>query len=214
MNSRFVGILLFIIVLACIITGVIVYPQLPAIFVSHWNAAGQANGTISNFWGVCILPIIMLLLIGLWALLPRVDPIDPGFKGFRKAYDFLMLLIVAFLAYVYALILLANLGLQSQILPMILPALALLMFVLGALLPCLKRNWFVGIRTPWTISNDIVWDKTHKLGSWLIEIASLFILAAAFAPRTVSLWLLVVSILGAALISVVYSYFVFRDQKA
>src|ERR1700722_9188481 len=121
MTPRFVGTLLFIILLGCIITGAVVYPQLPAVFVSHWNGAGQANGTMNKFWGVVILPLVMLILIGVWALLPRIDPIAPGFKGFRKVYDFLFFLIIAFLAYTYALTLGINLGLQIQMLPMILP---------------------------------------------------------------------------------------------
>lgn len=70
---------------------------------------------------------------------------------------------------------------------MLLPAAAMFVFVLGALLPHTERNWFMGIRTPWTISNDIVWNKTHKLGSRLFEIAALFypgrrLCAADYSP--------------------------------
>lgn len=88
MNSRFVGTLLFIMVLACVVTGAIVYPELPGVFVSHWGVAGNPNGTMNKFWAVSILPVIMLILVGIWALLPHIDPIAPGFKGFRKVYDF------------------------------------------------------------------------------------------------------------------------------
>lgn len=213
MKSSLVGTLIFIIVFACFATGIVVYPHLPAVLFSHWDAAGQANGTMSKFWGVFLLPIITLVFAGVWAFLPRLDPLAPNFKGFRYVYDFFFLIVVAFFAYVYALTLGANLGWQFNMTTMILPALAILIFILGALMPRLKRNWFIGIRTPWTISSDTVWDKTHKLGSTLFEVAALFILAGTFVPPRVSFWFIIIPILAAALISTVYSYILFRREK-
>ncbi|MGD0328099.1 MAG: SdpI family protein [Minisyncoccia bacterium] len=210
MNPRFVGTLLLIIVLACLATGIIVYPNLPTVFISHWNVAGHANGTMPTLWGVFFIPLLMLALVGLWTLLPRIDPIAPGFRGFRFVYDFFFFLVVSFLAYTYALMLGINLGWHVTMLKMILPALALLIFILGALLPHIKRNWFFGIRTPWTISNNVVWDKAHKLGGILFEITALFILASAFAPRAIVLWLILVPLIVAALTSVIYSYILFN----
>lgn len=213
MTPRFVGTLLIIIVCACFATGIIVYPNLPMLFVSHWNTVGRANGALPKLWGAFLVPFIMLILTGIWALLPRIDPIAPGFKGFRFVYDFFFFLIIAFLAYVYAFMLGANLGWQFNMLRTILPALALLIFMLGALMPYLKRNWFVGIRTPWTIGSDAVWKKTHALGGFLFEISALFIIAAAFVPRTITLLLIIVPIIAAALISVIYSYILFNREK-
>ena len=213
MNPKFVGSLLIIIVLACFITGTIVYPNLPAVLISHWDAAGRANGTMGKFWGVFLLPLMMLVFVGLWALLPRIDPIARGFKGFRYVYDFFWFLIISFLAYVYALSLGINLGWRVNMSTAIIPALAILMFCLGALMPYLKRNWFVGIRTPWTISSDTVWNKTHKLGSRLFEIAGILILAGAFTSPRISLWFILVPIIAAAFISIVYSYIFFKREK-
>lgn len=214
MNSRFVGTLLLIIIIACFATGVIVYPNLPTLFASHWNAVGQPNGAMNKFWGISVMPFIMLLLVGLWALLPRIDPIAPGFKGFRYVYDFFFFVIIAFLAYVYALTLWANLGWHFNMLSATFPALALLIFIIGALMPRLKRNWFVGIRTPWTISNDTVWDKTHKLSGTLFEISALFILASAFVSREAVLWLVIMPLIAAALISAMYSYVIFKNGQS
>jgi len=210
MTPRFVGILLFIIIIACFAAGIVVYPYFPSIIISHWNAQGIANGGIGKFWGVFLLPFIMLLLVGVWALLPWIDPIAPGFKGFRYIYDFIFFLIIAFLAYVYALTLAANASLRFDMFTMILPALAAFIFILGALMPYLKRNWFVGIRTPWTISNDVVWDKTHRLAGMLFEIAGVVILIASFAPRAAAVWFIAAPIIIVALICVVYSYFLYR----
>ncbi len=214
MNPRFVGTLMFVIIIACLVAGAVVYPYLPATFVSHWGIHGEANGTMDRSWGVLAIPIIMLVLVGLWALLPRIDPIAPGFKGFRYVYDFIFFLIISFFAYAYALMLGINAGLRFNMLAMILPALAALIFILGVLLPYLKRNWFVGIRTPWTISSDAVWEKTQRLGGALFEVVALFIMVAAFTTtRAVILWLIVVPSLLAAVISVVYSYFLYHGSR-
>ncbi|MFA6278717.1 MAG: SdpI family protein [Candidatus Paceibacterota bacterium] len=213
MSPRFVGTLLLIIILACIATGVIVYPNLSATLISHWDAAGRANGTMGKFWGTFLLPLMMLAFSGLWSFLPRIDPIAPGFKSFRYVYDFFFFLLIAFLAYVYALSLGANLGWQFNMLTMTLPALALFILILGALMPYMKRNWFIGIRTPWTISDDIVWDKTHRLGGTLFEVAALFIFAGIFVSPKVATWFILIPIIAATLISIIYSYVIFARIK-
>jgi uncharacterized membrane protein len=212
MTPRFVGTLILVIIVACFVAGILVYPYLPAMMASHWSAHGEVNGMMGKFWGAFTIPIIMLVLMGLWALLPHIDPVAPGFKGFRYVYDFVFFLAVAFLAYAYALMLGVNAGLRFDMFTMLLPALAVLIFLFGALLPHLKRNWFIGIRTPWTISNNVVWDKTHRLGSILFEMAGVCILAAAFVPRAATLWLILVPIILAAVVSVVYSYLIYRRQ--
>ncbi len=204
---------MIVILLACVATGALVYPTLPAMVASHWGAGGQVNGTMSKLWGVALLPIIMLVCIILWAVVPKIDPLAPSMKGFRYVYDFIFFLIVAFFAYVYALTLLANLGIHFNMTTALLPALAALIAILGALLPRLKRNWFVGIRTPWTISSDRVWNKTHLLGRTLFEVAALCILAAAFTPPPLALALSIIPLLAAVIICVAYSYIVFRQQR-
>lgn len=213
MSPRFVGTLLFIIVFACMLTGVLVYPNLPDVFISHWGVSGQANGSMSKFWGTFLLPTMMFVFIGLWALLPKIDPIAPGFKSFRYVYDFFWFLIISFLAYVYALTLGVNLGWQLNMTKALLPALAALIASLGILMPYLKRNWFIGIRTPWTISNDRVWEKTHKLGGNLFVASGAIIFLSTFLNSRLSVWLILVPLLGTTLISVVYSYLLFKREE-
>jgi uncharacterized membrane protein len=212
MNSRFVGILLLIITIACFVTGAIVYPALPALLVSHWGVNGEPDGVMGKFWGVALIPLIMLACIGLWALLPRIDPIAKGFVGFRRVYDFLMFLIIAFLAYIYALMLGINLGWNINMSVAILTALGVLIVAIGLLLPYVKRNWFVGIRTPWTISSDAVWDKTHHVGSILFKAAGLVIFLGAFLDPAYALVFVVIPLLTAVLVPVVYSYFLYRRE--
>jgi len=88
------------------------------------------------------------------------------------------------MAYVYALSLLWNIGSRFDISRMLMPAIAVLWYVLGSVLQQSKRNWFMGIRTPWTLSNDVVWHKTHQLGGKLFKLSALIVLVSIFVPST------------------------------
>ncbi len=213
MNLRTSSFFIGTIIVAMFATGVLVYPHLPLFSASHWDSAGHANGMLPRFWAAFLAPSIALALWGLWALLPKIDPIAPGFKGFRYVYDFIWILLTALLAYVYALTLLAGIGTPVDMARFIVPVLALFFAVLGALLPLVRRNWFVGIRTPWTISSDLVWSKTHLLGSRLLILAGFVMLLAAFGSRAALPWLVLTPLLLSALIPVVYSYILFRRTR-
>lgn len=213
MTPKFVGGLMFIIIVACFITGILVYPALPLQALSHWNAAGQADGSMSRIWAAFLLPAIMLVLFAVWAWLPRIDPINTGYKSFRYIYDFFWFLIMAFLAYVYALSLGANLGWQFNFAQALMPALAIVIFILGSLMPYIKRNWFFGIRTPWTLSSDRVWEKTHEFGGRLFQFAGLIIGASSFSSGRWSVWFIVWPLILAGLVSVIYSYAIFSKDR-
>lgn len=210
MTPKFVGSTMFVIVLACLVAGAIVYPHLPNLFVSHWNAYGQPNGSTGRFWGVVTLPLIMLVLIGIWAILPALDPLQ-GIRKFRYVYDFSWFLIISLLAYAYALTLGTNLGWPVTLVTAFIPALAVFFFILGALLPYTKRNWYFGIRTPWTLSSDAVWNKTNRYGSYFLEISALVMLVGLIYPASM-LWFVLAPLIGSAIILVIYSYFAYRAE--
>lgn len=212
MNPKISGILIGVIVLATFVTGALVYPHLPMSLVSHWGAHGEANGHMPRLLGTFLLPIIMLILWGIWALLPAIDPIAKGFPGFRHIYDFFWILLTAFLAYMYAFTLFANLGQPINMLAVLAPGLAVLFITLGTLLPRVKRNWFFGVRTPWSLSSDVVWDKTQEFGGKLLVIAGILILVGAFTNPGWSLAFVIWPIVLAAVTSVVYSYLAYKRQ--
>ncbi len=213
MNPRITGVFIGIMVVACFVAGAVVYPHLPLVAASHWNAAGEPNGTLPRFWAAFLMPFIMLGLSGLWALLPRLDPIAPDFKGFRHVYDFFWVLLTAFFAYAYALMLETNLVAPMNIVHAVIPPLALLFIALGALLPLVKRNWFFGIRTPWSLSSDDDWVRTHQFASPLFVAAGVIAFFATFASGMFALSLTVGPAILAALASVVYSYLIYRAQR-
>jgi len=176
--------ILLLLVGAAFCAGFVVYPQLPERIASHWNVEGQADATLSKTWGIFLFPLIMALLFALYAAIPYLDPLKKNIQSFRRQYNLFWLIFSIFMAYVYALSLLWNIGSRFDISRMLMPAIAVLWYVLGSVLQQSKRNWFMGIRTPWTLSNDVVWHKTHQLGGKLFKLSALIVLVSIFVPST------------------------------
>ena len=122
-------------------------------------------------------------------------------------------IIFSFFFYIYLLTLYWNLGNHFNMVQLMSPALAIIFYYAGVLTQNAHQNWFVGIRTPWTISSDAVWNRTHKLGSKLFEIAGLFILIGTFTDPRISFWFVLVPLLAAASVSVIYSYVLFKREE-
>jgi uncharacterized membrane protein len=192
--------------------GIITYPYMPSVVASHWDAAGNVNGYMGKFWGVFLLPVIVLGMAILFLIIPLIDPMKENFKKFRKYFDGFIILILAFMIYVQIITILWNLGYALNFNITLPIGFAILFYYAGILIENSKRNWFVGIRTPWTLSSDNVWNKTHKLGGKLFKIAAVISLLSIFFPRY-SLWIVLIPIISFSIASVVYSYVVFIKEK-
>ncbi len=146
-----------------------IYPAAPDRIVSHWNAAGEADGSLSKFWGLFLIPFIMTGFVALLSVLPRIDPHKKNYEKFRDYYDGFILLFALFLLAIQVQIILWSLG--YQISPnLTFPLLIGVLFIyLGFLLGHAEQNWFVGIRTPWTLSSKTVWKKTHRARGEIIH---------------------------------------------
>lgn len=214
MSTKTTNIVLLAILLVAIAVGVFVYPSLPENVASHWNAAGNVNGTMPRFWGVFLLPLIMAVLSLLYYIIPKIDPMKANIGLFRGSYNAFWALVSLFLLYIHSLTLAWNIGYRFNFFTAIVPGLAVLFYVIGSILGKSKRNWFFGIRTPWTLSSDEVWDKTHHFGGILFHIAAVLSLGGIFFEKNVAVWFVLGPIIVAALIAVVYSYVVFKKIGA
>ena len=158
------------------VVGLYLYPNMPATLDSHWNSAGQADGTSSKFSGLFAIPIVSLVLFLVMLFIPRIDPRKENIKKFQGYYDAIVLVMVVFFFYVYVLSIWWNLGWRFNFGIALLPAFTVLFWFMGLLLEKAKMNWFIGIRTPWTLSSERVWNKTHKVGARLFKVAALITL--------------------------------------
>jgi len=199
----------FAIILISFVIGFYFYSQMPDKIASHWNAQDQVDGYMPKFWGMFLMPVISIGLLLLFMLIPKIDPLKKNIEKFRKYYNWFVLLIIMFLFYIYLLTVLWNIGFRFAMSQMMLPSLGILFYYIGILLENAKRNWFIGIRTPWTLSSDKVWDKTHKIGSKLFKIIGVIVFLGIFFQKY-SIWFILVPILLVAVYLIVYSYFEYQ----
>ena len=199
------------VILLSFIIGTYIYHQMPDKIASHWNAQGQVDGYMSKFWGVFLMPFISLGLFLLFVIIPKIDPLKQNIQKFRKYYDLFIILFITFLFYLYLLTVFWNLNFRFNMIQMLLPAFGILFYYIGILTENTKRNWFIGIRTPWTLSNDKVWYKTHKLGGKLFKITGIIAFLGILYQKYALLFVLVPAIIVTFYVFV-YSYFEYQKQ--
>ena len=200
-----------IVILISFILGACLYSQMPDQFVSHWNINGQPNGHMPKFWGLFLMPIISLVMLILFLLLPKIDPLKENISQFRRYYDTFILLIILFMFYLNLLVIKWNRGGRFNFIQFLIPAFVILFYYAGILINHAKRNWFIGIRTPWTISSDTVWDKTHRLGGKLFKAVAIISLIGLIFPG-IAFWLIIVPIMLVTVYVIVYSYFEHKKE--
>jgi uncharacterized membrane protein len=201
------------ILLVSIVIGLVIYPQLPQQVASHWNLQGVPDDTMSRFWGVAIFPLVMLGTSLIFLAFPQVDPLRRNIELFRRTYNLVILVFNLYFFYIYILTLVWNLGYSYDFSLALIPAMTVLFYFLGVLLEKSRRNWFIGIRTPWTLSSDQVWEKTHQRGAILFKIAAGLCLFSLFFPSQF-FWFLLIPMLGVAFYLVIYSYIVYKREMA
>lgn len=188
------------------------YPQMPETMASHWNAAGEVDGYMSKFAALFMMPAMALVLFGLFLIVPKIDPLKNNIAKFRRYFDIFILLFEIFLLYIYLLTIAWSLGWRFDMTAAMMPALAVLFYYMGIMIEKAERNFFIGIRTPWTLSSDRVWDKTHALGGKLFKVAALLTALGVFFPDH-AIYLMLFPILGISAYLMVYSYLEFRREK-
>lgn len=216
MNTRTTLIVVLVMLVAATIVGMALWNKLPDPMASHWGANDKVNGYMSKFWGVFLMPLITLGMLVLFLIIPSIDPLKANIAQFRDVFNLFIALIVAFMVYIYFLTLRWNLGYTNfGMSRAMLPALGVLFFFIGYMLRKAKRNFFIGIRTPWTLSSDRVWDETHRLGSILFMISGALALTGSFFGGMTAFWFVFLPIIGSTLITLVYSYVIYqREIKA
>lgn len=210
MRSRWFGV--FVAAFAAAVS-IWAYPRLPEMVATHWNLRGQVDGYSSRFWAVTIMPLVILAVTGLFRVLPKLDPRRENYEKFLSSYWLLTNAVIAFLGVAHVLIIGNGLGYEVHIDRLLPLSIGLLLTFLGNYLTRVEPNWFVGIRTPWTLSSDTVWRRTHRTGGWLFVLAGIVVALAGFAPRAAVMPIIIATVLVAALIPVVQSYILWKREQ-
>jgi uncharacterized membrane protein len=190
----------------------VAYPDLPERMAIHFDAAGQPDSYLARPYAVAVGPVAGLGALVLFQVLPRLDPLGENVAGFQRYYDLLAVVTVGVLAYVHGLVLAYNLGYRFDVATLVVPVVAVTFVVAGYVIENAKQNWFVGIRTPWTLSDEEVWTATHERTGVLFKLAGLVALSALVFPEYLTL-LLVGPAAAVALFGTVYSYVVYRRKS-
>ncbi|MFH0713885.1 MAG: SdpI family protein [Candidatus Micrarchaeota archaeon] len=203
-------------IIISLIAGGLLYNYLPEQVASHWNADGIADGFTNRENLIVGFPILMLLTYLALSLLPKVKELKFEMHLLHKEYASLKAAVLLFMLYVHLVIIYSNTDyalLHVSTPQLIFPGLSILFYYIATLLPQLKRNYLIGIRTPWTIHNDAVWTKTHAVGAKLFKALSVAIMFATLTSSRISTWLVVAPILFVAVFLVVYSYSLHRKLE-
>lgn len=199
-------------VLAAFILALAALPAAPAEVPSHWNASGGIDSYMPKEPGLFFLPFLMAGIAALLMVIPRIDPGRANIELFREAYDWFVALIVIFLFTIEVMVVLYAIGLPvspNLFLPV---PFGIVIIGAGILIGRVKPNWTAGIRTPWTLSSDTVWEKTHALGSRLFIASGIVAMAGVMIPQFAFVLILAPVIL-ASVATVVYSYLIWRQEE-
>lgn len=206
-----ITLIIFSIVVVSFLVAGYYYNLLPDRLASHWGIDGQVNGYMGKFWGLFLMPIISLVMVLFFTLIPRIDPLKENIKKFEKEFDIFILLIVSFLFYIYVLTIIWNSGYKFNMGSLISPAIGILFFYAGSLIGKAKQNYFVGIRTPWTLASENVWDKTHLIGGKLFKASGIIALLGFFVP-SLAFYFVLIPVIFSAIFCMVYSYIEYKKE--
>lgn len=187
------------------------WPQLPDPMPTHWGIDGQPDGWMPRLAGALVGPATATFVYVMMLLSPLIDPRRRNWEAFGGIYPVLKTSMAALMLFITYLALSAAAS-PDHTLPVsrLLLGIGLLFVVLGNYLPKVRSNFFVGIRTPWTLSSDEVWVRTHRFAGKLMVGMGLLVMLAVFLPHGWALVVVIGSALGLALVSVVYSYWLYR----
>ena len=198
----------YILVVANLLLSVVTYPMLPDTIIMHWGAGGVPDGYGSKLSGVLLMQLVQFIMLGIYVVIPRIDP-QKRIKPSTGYFNNIMNLMLAYFMFFNVLFITQNLGYNYNMTSVLMPAVGVLLFFLGDILGKAEPNWFVGMRTPWTLSNDDVWRSTHEKAGWVFKICGGISVAGGLFP-VYSVWLLLLSITVGVFYLVAFSYNEFK----
>lgn len=192
-------------ILLSFLIGVYFCPLMPELMAVHWNLEGQVDGYVSRFWGLFLLPFVSIGSFLFFLMIPKIDPLRENYEKFKKYYAGFVVFLIVFLFYLDLLVVSWNLNVKFNMIQALAPAFGFLYYFLGVVTQHVKRNWFVGIRTPWTLSNAEVWNKTHELGAKLFKACGV-VAFFGLVVEQFAMYFMVLPVILVAVYTTVFSY--------
>lgn len=200
-------------ILAALAFGIWALPTLPAEVASHWGLDGEPDGWSSRTTAVYVLPLIGLGIAALLAFLPRTDPRQKNVELHAGTYWLVANATLIVISAIHIGMIAFNLGWPVPLTRIVAVAIGGLFVLIGNVMTRMRPNWFMGIRTPWTLSSDVVWRRTHRVGGYGFVIGGILVILAGILRPGWASWVMLASVGAAAILSIVYSYVVWREER-
>jgi uncharacterized membrane protein len=202
-----------LIVLLSVIMAIFFYQILPQRFAIHWGPSGNPDGFANkSLWTVSYGPLTIIAIYLLFLVIPKIDPRKENIRKFKQ-YSFLRnILLVSFLFFEYLTLRTAASPQQKLSLFYVIFGLGLLFIFIGNYLPKIGSNFFVGIHTPWTLSSEEVWKRTHRIGGKVFILMGIVLIAGSFLP-SYAMWSMFIPIIASILFMVIYSYCLYKKLE-
>lgn len=212
MKKNKLELILMAIILLSIVGTVFIFKSLPAEIPIHWNIKGEVDDYASKGF-VYATGLMPLVLYAIMKIIPNIDPQKDSYEKHRNAYSATMFSVILFLIGIHWMTIGYALGYPLDMIRYIMVALGILFIIIGNYMPQIKFNYFFGIRTPWTLASEKVWKKTHTVGGYLYFIMGTVFILSSFFNNDISFYVSVGSIFLVSIITIVYSYVLFRSEK-
>ncbi|MCX8007995.1 MAG: DUF1648 domain-containing protein [Coriobacteriia bacterium] len=213
MNPKDMPKLPLLLIAAMLVAGAIAYPHLPERIPMHWNAAGQIDGWAERSFGsVFFAPLLALGLYVLFMVMPYFDPKRRNVLRSKQVYFLVLELVTGLMAVVFAGTLMAAFDPSFPMDRIILIGTGVMFVVLGNHLGRVKPNWTMGVRYSWTLSDEVVWVKTNRLGGRLFAVGGAITIAAAFLPAPANVFVLLGWVVTILPVTYVYSMLLYKKR--
>lgn len=201
---------LFVLALMPVALALFFWDQLPQRLAVHFGANGEPDGFQDKRWFVVTMAAFMIGLPLLLKVIPRIDPKRENYVKFGEWYTLFGLVLTAFLSVIFGVTIFYNLGFSFDIQRIVLSGIGVLFLLLGNYMGRIRFNYFFGIRTPWTLADEEVWRKTHRMAGPLWMAAGAVALIGAFLPGETAMWVFFPAVILAGFVPFAYSYWLYR----
>ncbi len=200
---------LIVLMILSILGTAYIYNQLPNEIPTHFNFNGEVDD-YSHKSAAFVTAVLPLLLYIMMIYLPKIDPRKHSYLKHKKAYYIFRIIIILFLIIIHWATMSTALGHEINVGLIVKLGIGLLFIIIGNYMPQIRQNYFFGIKTPWTLANDLVWKKTHRLGGITFIIAGVLMVIAAFFKGMVVGVLSIGSLIIATAVPLIYSYIEYK----
>ncbi len=180
----------------------------------HWNAAGVCDDYGSKFMGIFLLPLVTIGVAILFGVIRKIDPRSANLDQSHKAFGAVWLGTMVFMLVIHIFVMLQLLNSNVNFGVFIPAVVGALFVIIGNYMGKVRSNFFFGIRTPWTLSSEVAWNKTHRLGGRLMVLLGLAMIAGTivFSNPAWVYYIVVGGSLGLVAFTYAYSYWVWKND--